>query len=83
MKLKVRYFASVREALGEQEIVDVPDGSSLEVLRSHLMDRSARHAEALAYGRALRCAVDQVMVNERTVPADGSEVAWFPPVTGG
>lgn len=83
MKVQVRYFAALREALGAQETVDVPAGSSLGMLRDQLIAASPRHAQALARGRALRGAVDQTMGDDGTPLADGAEVAFFPPVTGG
>ena len=48
-----------------------------------LAARSARHAEVLARGRAVRCALDQRLCAEDALLADGAEVAFFPPVTGG
>ena len=79
----VRYFASLREALGEREVLLLPAGTSLGAVRDQLIARGGRYAEALARGRALRCALNQVMADEAsTVPA-GAELAFFPPVTGG
>jgi molybdopterin synthase sulfur carrier subunit len=83
MKLTVRYFASLREALGPSEVVDVPPPATVGVLRDHLIARGGRHAEALARGRAVRCALNQAMVEESAELDDGAEVAFFPPVTGG
>ena len=83
MKVQVRYFASLREALGPQETVDVPAGSSLGALRDQLIASSPRHAEALARSRALRGAVNQVLGDDSADVAEGAEVAFFPPVTGG
>lgn len=83
MKLTVRYFASIREALGASEWVELPDGSTLGALRDLLIARSDEHARVLARGRALRCALNQALADESAVPADGAEVAFFPPVTGG
>ncbi len=83
MKIQVRYFASLREALGPQETVELPAGSTLGALRDQLIARSPRHAEALARGRALRGAVNQAMSDEATPVPEGAEVAFFPPVTGG
>ena len=83
MKVNLRYFASLREALGPGETLEVPTGSTLGALRDQLIARGGRHAEALARGRALRCALRQVMSDESAVLADGDEVAFFPPVTGG
>lgn len=79
----VRYFASLREALGPRETVDCPAGSTLGELRDSLIARGGKHAEALARGRALRCALNQVMADENAAIPDGAEVAFFPPVTGG
>jgi molybdopterin synthase sulfur carrier subunit len=83
IQVTVRYFASLREALGASEPVDLPAGSTLGMLRDMLVARGGRHAEALARGRAIRCALDQVMADESAVLAAGAEVAFFPPVTGG
>lgn len=83
MKISVRYFASLREALGPSETVELPPGSTAGRLREHLVARGAPHAQALARGRAVRCAVDQQMADDDTLLVDGVEVAFFPPVTGG
>ncbi|MBK1615417.1 molybdopterin synthase sulfur carrier subunit [Rubrivivax gelatinosus] len=83
MKIHVRYFASLREALGPGEIVELPDIATLGRLRAELAARGGRYAEVLDRGRAVRCALNQVMSDEAAVVRDGAEVAFFPPVTGG
>ena len=83
MNIQVRYFASIREALGGGEQVELPDGSTAAALRERLVARSPRHAAALGPSRALRCAVDQTLSDGSAVLRDGAEVAFFPPVTGG
>jgi molybdopterin synthase sulfur carrier subunit len=83
MKITVRYFAGLREALGGSETVDVGPGMTLAALRDSLIARGGRHAEVLARGRALRCALNHTMCDEHEVPGEGAEVAYFPPVTGG
>ena len=83
MRVQVRYFAALREALGPAESVELPAGSTLGELRETLLARGGRHAEVLARGRAVRCALDQVMSDEAALLRDGAEVAFFPPVTGG
>ena len=50
MKLQVRYFASIREALGAGETVELPEGSTLAALRDRLIAQSPAHAAALARG---------------------------------
>lgn len=83
MNVQVRYFASIREALGSGEQVELPDGSTAAALRERLIARSPAHAAALGTNRALRCAVDQTLNDGSAVLRDGAEVAFFPPVTGG
>jgi sulfur-carrier protein len=79
----VRYFASLREALGPQESVQVPEGCTVGGLRAQLLARGGRHAEALAPGRPVRAALAQVVCGDDARLTDGAEVAFFPPVTGG
>ena len=81
--VRVRYFASIREALGAGEQMALPAGATVGLLRDRLIERSPTHAAALARGKALRCALDQVLCDESAVVDADAEVAFFPPVTGG
>jgi molybdopterin synthase sulfur carrier subunit len=86
LTVRVRYFASLREALGPADTVELAPGTTLGELRDRLAARGDRHAQALGRPRALRCALNQTMAGEGTpiAAADGPlEVAFFPPVTGG
>ena len=83
MKIQLRYFASLREALGAAETVEVAEGSTVAAVRDLLLARGGRHAELLARGRAVRCALNQTLCEESAALSDGAEVAFFPPVTGG
>lgn len=83
LRVRVRYFASLREALGSEEPVSLPPGAGVAALRDALIARGGEHARLLARGRAVRCAVDQIMADESASLRDGAEVAFFPPVTGG
>ena len=83
MKIKVRYFASLREVLRAEEQVVVPGGGTVGALRDHLLGLSDAHGQALARSRAVRCALNQRMCSEDAALTDGAEVAFFPPVTGG
>ena len=83
MRLTVRYFASIREALGATETIDAAEGSTVGAIRDALIARGGAHATALARGKALRTALNQVLCDEAAVVGEGAELAFFPPVTGG
>lgn len=83
MKIQLRYFASIREALGTgSEPVDT-QATTLAALRAELVARGGAYAEALAPGRAVRVALNQAMSDEAAALTEGAEVGFFPPVTGG
>lgn len=85
MKIQLRFFASLREDLGtSQESVALPEQvKTVGDVRIFLRERGGIWAEALADSRPLRMAYNQVMTEAGTLIADGGEVAFFPPVTGG
>jgi molybdopterin synthase sulfur carrier subunit len=83
MKITVKYFASIREAIGlASEAVDTR-APTLAALRDELIARGGAYAEGLARGRSVRMALNQTMSDESAALLDGAEVAFFPPVTGG
>ncbi len=83
-KVKVLYFAGLREALGQSgEELELPTGvATVGALRAHLAGRGEGW-QALAAGRKVRAALNQRMVGAEAAVAAGDEVAFFPPVTGG
>ena len=83
MSVQILYFASLREAFGlGQESIDLPAGvATVGALRDWLV--SERGRALLATAKNLRCAVNQEMTGFGDAVADGDEVAFFPPVTGG
>jgi sulfur-carrier protein len=83
MKIQVRYFASIRETLGPGESLELSTGATVAAARDALIARGAPHAGVLARGRALRSALNQALCDESAVLAEGAELAFFPPVTGG
>ncbi|MEW6340736.1 MAG: molybdopterin converting factor subunit 1 [Pseudomonadota bacterium] len=85
MKLTIKYFASIREQLGvAQEALDI-DAPTITVnaLRTRLAARDEQSASALREGRPVRVAVNHEMVSGTFIVRQDSEVAFFPPVTGG
>lgn len=85
MKIKVKYFALLREAVGTgEETVEVAVAApTVADVRAACIAIDARHAEAFASVRRIRAAVDGVMASDSALVAEAAEVAFFPPVTGG
>ena len=83
MKITIKYFASIRETIGQASEVRETAAVTLAALRDELLAASPLHASSLARGKSVRMALNQVMSEESAVLTDGCEVAFFPPVTGG
>ena len=85
MKVKVLYFASLREKLGrDAEEIELPAGvATVAALRSHLRGRGGVYENAFSENILVRSAVNQDMVQPTAAVRAGDEVAFFPPVTGG
>lgn len=83
MKVTIKYFASIREAIGQGSELRDTSATTLAALRDELLAASPAHAASLARGRSVRIALNQVMSDEAALLSDGCEVAFFPPVTGG
>jgi sulfur-carrier protein len=83
MKIRLRFFASLREALGADGHIELPEGSRVGDARDHLIARGSPFDTGLARGRALRAALNQALCDETAPLSEGDELAFFPPVTGG
>lgn len=83
MKVTIKYFASIREAVGTGVEVRETQANTLGALRDELIALGGPYAESLAHGRVLRLALSQVMADESAALTEGAEIAFFPPVTGG
>ncbi len=83
MKVRVKYFAGIREAIGVGSEQRDTAATTLGHLRDELIALGGEYAEVLARGKAVRLALNQVMSDESAAMVDGAEVAFFPPVTGG
>jgi len=83
MKIIVKYFAGIREAIGCAQEQRQTAATNLGQLRDELIALGGAYADALARGKAVRLALGQVMSDEAAALTEGAEVAFFPPVTGG
>lgn len=80
MKLRVHYFASLRDRAGcASEDIEVADGASLSALYAECC---ARHGFDFPRER-LRVALDDAFVAWDHGLHDGAQVAFLPPVSGG
>lgn len=81
MKIKTRYFAIVREALGKRDDVrEVPEGATAGDLLAEITREVPRLAKL---GRAMMLMVNQEYVEASHLLHDGDEFVIIPPVSGG
>jgi len=85
MTIKLRYFAWVRERVGKpEEDIDVPAGvTTVGELMTWLASRGEEYAHAFANPKIIRAAIDRTHVKPQNPIGKASEIAFFPPMTGG
>ena len=83
--IKILYFASLREQLGigAEELEFPPDVNDLDGLAAYLADRGGHWSEVFKGGQTVMMALNHEAAKGDVRLADGDEVAFFPPVTGG
>ena len=83
--MKLLYFAWVRERIGKaEEQIDPPAGvATVGELMAWLARRDEQHAYAFENPNVIRAAIDRSHVRADAVIAGASEIAFFPPMTGG
>jgi molybdopterin converting factor subunit 1 len=81
MRIRLRYFASLRERLGRsEETVEVPEGATVAMVWNQLKDK---HPELAVIERSVAFAVAQEYVDKTHPLQDNDELAFIPPVSGG
>jgi molybdopterin synthase sulfur carrier subunit len=78
MRVRLRFFAALRERLGSSATRTVPAGTSVGALWQEIVAERPEIARM-----KVRFAVDDTYVEPSHRLADGDEVACFPPVSGG
>ena len=80
-RVRVKFFAAPREALGVGEIeMEIPAGTTV----GELIDLLTKEYPVLrTYTRFISVAVNRAYVGMQTELHDGDEVACLPPVGGG
>jgi MoaE-MoaD fusion protein len=81
MKIRLLAFASASDAVGGSELeLELPEGATIGDLKARL---ERDHAALAGLWNRVAVAVDGELAPDRTVLADGVEVALLPPVSGG
>ena len=85
MTVKLIYFAWVREQIGKsEEFLDLPqEVATVSDLLKYLTGLGENYAQALRFADVIRVAINQEHVEHDTAVAGASEIALFPPMTGG
>ena len=89
MKITIKLFAALREALGESEfqldLSDISEASSqidVAAIKAVLSRRGAEWKEALNQPNLVHALNHKVVFIDAQV-SEGDELAFFPPMTGG
>lgn len=82
---RVLYFARIRQIVGKgEEDIAIPAGvETIGALIDWLRSRGEEYSAAFADTRVVRAAVNRSHVSLDAPLAGASEIAFFPPVTGG
>jgi sulfur-carrier protein len=83
--VKLRYFAWVRERVGvAEEDIDPPAGiATIGDLVTWLTKRGEGYAYAFENPKVIRAAIDKSHVRPDAPIKGATEIAFFPPMTGG
>jgi molybdopterin synthase sulfur carrier subunit len=87
MKIKLFYFARLKETLKySTEDLELPDSDgpwTVLKLKALLAKRGDVWGQMLMGKLKVRAAINHELVHDNATIANGDEVAFFPPVTGG
>lgn len=85
MKIKVLYFARIKEAVNySTEEIDLPaDILTITALKNWLALRGEVWANLFDGKQVVRAAINHTLVDDLATIQTNDEVAFFPPVTGG
>ena len=83
MKIKILYFAWVRERVGRSKETVETNASTVAELVDELIGRDVAYGAVFKDLSQIKVAVDQELSDLNTPLIDVLEVAFFPPMTGG
>jgi molybdopterin converting factor subunit 1 len=81
MRVNVRLFARLRDIAGSGELTrEAPAGSTVGVVWKSLV---AEYPDLAPYEKSISCAVNTDYSKFTAAIAEGDEIAFLPPVSGG
>ncbi|MDB4191248.1 molybdopterin converting factor subunit 1 [Amylibacter sp.] len=83
MKMKILYFAWLRERIGKSSEVIETEAKTVEQLIKDLRSKEERYDFAFSDLSSVRVALDQTLSTFDSSLKNVNEVAFFPPMTGG
>ena len=84
MKVRVKYFARYREALGlSEEIIEFEQSVNVAEILSLIRSRGGKWQHCFDSGAEVLSAINHEIVSAENDVKDGDELAIYPPVTGG
>ena len=83
-KVKLKYFSRIREAIGKpSELVEIKSNNLLDLIEE-LQSMGEQYSVFKGRDFVVYSAVDQNMVTDLKTSIEGAtEIAFFPPMTGG
>ena len=83
-KVKLKYFSRIREAIGKpSELLEIKSNNLLDLIEE-LQSMGEQYSVLKGRDFVVYSAVDQNMVTDLKTSIEGaSEIAFFPPMTGG
>ena len=81
--MAVRFFGSLREAVGAEAVSVDFAGGTVAALKARLREQLPAAAAQAACAAGVQVAVNQVLAPDGALISPGDEVALLPPVTGG
>ena len=83
-KIKLKYFSRIREAIGKpSELLEIKSNNLLDLIEE-LQSMGEQYSVLKGRDFVVYSAVDQNMVTDLKTSIEGAtEIAFFPPMTGG